>query len=56
VELLGRRKASVLAALARLRDRGAFIVTTEERRRSDGQRYRVDVYAIDPSGPFRGPE
>jgi hypothetical protein len=55
VELLGRRKASVYAALARLKERGILHVTQEERHRSNGRPYSTDVFAINPDSHWKDP-
>jgi AAA domain/Bifunctional DNA primase/polymerase, N-terminal len=50
---LGRRQSEVRAAIARLQERHAFIITTEKRMVGGSDRfYPVELFALDPDGPF----
>jgi AAA domain-containing protein/bifunctional DNA primase/polymerase-like protein len=52
VDLLGRQKAAVVAAIARLEREGAFIVTMQNHERGNGRPYPVEHFTIDPRGPW----
>jgi hypothetical protein len=48
VELIGRRRSSVLAAIAQLRQDGFLLSETAQRRRSDGRTIEVEAFSIAP--------
>jgi hypothetical protein len=48
----GRQRLIAIAAFSRLRDRGAFLVTPEGRSDAMGRSREVELFEVDPDGPF----
>lgn len=53
LERVSRQRFVATVAFNRLRDQKAFLVTKEDRPRADGKPYPVELFEIDPSGPYR---
>ena len=53
LDRVSRQKSCSVVAFSRLRDQGAFLVTTEERLRSNGRPYPLELFEMDSNGPYR---
>jgi hypothetical protein len=52
LERVSRRRASAVVGFNRLRDQGAFVLTTGERTDARGRKYAQELFEINPHGPF----